>query len=440
MSAETEFGDGISEAALKAAIDKSGYLMQSTVVDKLSKHFPILGPNSFIQEEWTYVDNDSGEVRAVDALVDFALKEPRERKLGSISPYLNLIVECKQSTLPYIFFLRDHPLSATMNFPELGGLQGKFISLFFESEDFDAEAERKDRFPGYGMTYHDALRFMRIPFFSGEMAPLAISLSKAAWRKGGSLELTGEEAYRSLTLPIFKAMDHLSSLVRPDADEPKSERMFVNLRFILGLAVLRAPMVAVSRAKSGEVLQNVPWVRMSRLEPAPSPRGGTSRTEGNVRLYDIVHEDFLDEYLSHLKEALEKAVENIERWEEPIFDAIGCTCKAFRRPDTPEGDVDYHRIHKEQARWMKDGGTVDPHIFISAVFASHEKPKSATRPQPREIEEQATGKEYPADEVPTPHLPLQPSRGRPVAESVVQLEAQSIPIAEPDATDNPLQE
>ncbi|MFE0533868.1 hypothetical protein ACFW20_07440 [Streptomyces nigra] len=368
MDAANEFGDGISEETLKGAIEKSGYLMQSTVVNKLSQHFPMLGPNSFIQEEWTYIDGDSGEVRAVDALVDFSLREPGETKRGTISPYLNLVVECKQSSLPYVFFLRDLPLSSTVNFPELGGVRKGPLSLFFNSEEFDAERERKDRFPGYGMTYHDSLRFMEIPFFRGGMCPLAISLSKAAWRKGGSLELTGEDAYRSLTLPIFKAMDHLTALVKPDEKEPRSERKFMNLRFILGLAVLRAPMVGVSRGPSGEVLQNLPWVRMSRLEPAPSPRGGKSRTEGNVRLYDIVHEDFLDEYLTLLKEALKKAKQNISRWEEPVFDGIGCTCTAFRRPDTKEGDVDYHRIHKEQARWIKDGGNTNPKVFISAVF------------------------------------------------------------------------
>ncbi|MFM9444902.1 hypothetical protein [Streptomyces acidiscabies] len=432
MDTENDFGEGISEEILKDAIEKSGYLMQSTVVNKLAQHFPMLGRNSFIQEEWTYVDGDSGEVRAVDALVDFSLTEPRERKRVNISPYLNLIVECKQSSLPYMFFLRDHPLSATMNFPELGGMREGSMSLFFGSDDFDAEKERKDRFPGYGISYHDALHFMDIPFFRGQMCPLAISLSKAAWRKGGSLELTGEDAYRSLTLPIFKAMDHLTTLVRPGEEEPEGERRFMNLRFVLGLAVLRAPMVAVSRDSSDEALKNIPWVRMSRLEPAPLSRGGRSRTEGNVRLYDIVHEDFLDQYLTYLKEALNKATQNIARWEDPVFDGIGCTCKAFRRPDTEEGDVDYHRIHKEQARWIKDGGITEPKAFIFAVhgsLASEADNSSASAVE--KISTRAKGE--PQGEVMPPPLPLQSGIEKGPAEIGSRIESE--PNARPGIDD-----
>ncbi|MFJ4501280.1 hypothetical protein [Streptomyces sp. NPDC088864] len=365
MSAEDEFGEGVSMEALKEAIGRSGYLMQSAVVDKLSRHFPVLEPNSFIQEEWTYIDGDSGEVRAVDALVDYAIERSERKAPGGVSSYLNLIVECKQSTMPYVFFLRDQPLSVTMNFPEFGGVGKGYIPLFFGSEDFDADEQRKKNFPGYGMTYHDLLHLVEIPFFRG-MCPLAISLSKAAWRKGGSLELTGEDAYRSLTLPIFKAMDHLANLVKPD--EKAGHPRYLNLRFTLGLAVLRAPMVAVRRDSSGETLERVPWVRMSRLEPAASSKGGRKRTEGNVRLYDIVHEEFLDEYLSFLKDAVREAARNVKRWEEVVSDGIGCTCKAYSRPDTPEGDVDCHRIHKEQVRWIKDGGTIEPKYFISAIL------------------------------------------------------------------------
>jgi hypothetical protein len=80
-----------------------------------------------------------------------------------------------------------------------------------------------------------------------------------------------------------------------------------------------------------------------------------------------VHEDFLDEYLNLLKDALGESISLLKRYADPIADGIGCSCNEQRRPDTPPGDLDFHSIHKEQKRWIKDGGNTEARYFISAV-------------------------------------------------------------------------
>lgn len=350
-------GGGITEQQLREAIEKSGYPLQSAIVDRLGRHFPMLGARSFIQEEWTYIDLDSGEVRAIDALVDFTspTQEADDGK-RAVTPCLNLVVECKQSALPYVFFLRHVPLSDRLGFPEVAGLKSDILPIFFgRLDDKTLEQVKSGPFPGFGMTYHDALAFHDIDFFSSP-CPLGISLSKAMWKKGGAVELTGEDAYRSLTLPILKAMDHVKRIV-----EPKERSRNVTFRFVVGLAVLRAPMIGVSRVNDENHLERVPWVRMSYLEP--TAKGFGSRTQHNVRFYDIVHEDFLENYLALLKDAIADAASRINRNADIIVDQIACSCNEGKSESAPDdGD---HRIHQEQREWISKRGSTEPRYFVS---------------------------------------------------------------------------
>src|SRR5262245_32111796 len=90
---------GVDEAALATAIAKSGYPLNIVVAARLRQDF-------HVQEEWAYVDSNSGDLRSLDLLAgrdlwDRAQKQPRVR------PVLNLLVECKQAQLPLVFFLSE---------------------------------------------------------------------------------------------------------------------------------------------------------------------------------------------------------------------------------------------------------------------------------------------------------------------------------------------
>jgi hypothetical protein len=268
---------------LRSAIAHSGYPFQGSVTNKLWESFDGIERYPTVQEEWAYLDSETNQVRSIDIFVELSLSKRTRLPAPKVQPYVNILAECKQSELPYIFFLRGQPPSQLNVFPEVGGLSDTNITLFSEID------EASGLIP-YSMDVHDVLAFWDLPFFSAP-CPLAISVAKAA-RKGKGIELTGEEAYRSLTLPLMKAADHLKRL-----SQPQGGAETFAFRLIICVAVVRSPMFGVFRREHREVVDALPWVRVCRLEPLPSL---PFRTTSGVRYYDVVHEDHLSEYMTIL--------------------------------------------------------------------------------------------------------------------------------------------
>ena len=108
-----KLGSGLTEADVLDAVSKSGYPLQTIIAN-------FLRPQFHVQEEWSYDDKDTHEPRTMDILAekwlwDINQEQPRVR------PALDLLVECKQSALPYVFFLSSSkPL--VPHFPRLTGL------------------------------------------------------------------------------------------------------------------------------------------------------------------------------------------------------------------------------------------------------------------------------------------------------------------------------
>jgi hypothetical protein len=96
----------------------------------MSRSLRSLGTDMTVQEEWVYLDRDSKELRALDIharvdLYDVTRTQPR------IRPQLDLLVECKQSELPFVFFLSPEKLSH-LEFPAVAGLFHQAIEISTE--------------------------------------------------------------------------------------------------------------------------------------------------------------------------------------------------------------------------------------------------------------------------------------------------------------------
>jgi hypothetical protein len=269
---------------LLSAITRSGYPLQDSVTNKLLRSFNDIERYPTVLEEWAYLDIESSQVRSIDVFAELPLSKRGQLLSVKVRPYMNLLAECKQSDMPYIFFLRRQSPSQIQVYPEIGGLPHADIAIFPKID------ERVSPVP-YLMSPHDLLAFWDLPFFAAPW-PLAISVAKVA-RKGKILELTGEDAYRSLTLPLMKAADHLKKI-----SQPQGTADAFAFRMIVCLAVLRAPMFGAFRTKDTEEVLPLPWVRVCRLEPWQS--GLPFRTTSNVRYYDVVHEDYFPEYMTRL--------------------------------------------------------------------------------------------------------------------------------------------
>lgn len=93
---------GVNEADVLGAITKSGYPLQNIVADYCEK-----GAFRTV-EEWSYLDKDSGQLRTIDVKAEKPLFDSKEGAKIRVRPGLVLLIECKQSQLPYVFFLSRH--------------------------------------------------------------------------------------------------------------------------------------------------------------------------------------------------------------------------------------------------------------------------------------------------------------------------------------------
>ena len=102
-------GPSIAEEALVDAIEVSGYPLQIAVAgDLLMRDFRL-------QEEWAYEDPDSGTRRSLDVKASRPLDpDPIVGPKGRSELWATLLIECKQSRHPYVFFEAVAP-------PELSG-------------------------------------------------------------------------------------------------------------------------------------------------------------------------------------------------------------------------------------------------------------------------------------------------------------------------------
>ena len=75
---DNKLGNGVTEQALARAISSSGHPLQAAVIDCLSNALEDRGQFS-AQEEWSYIDEDTKQIRALDALAELSMRENDER-------------------------------------------------------------------------------------------------------------------------------------------------------------------------------------------------------------------------------------------------------------------------------------------------------------------------------------------------------------------------
>lgn len=261
------FGSGVTDAMVEQAIHASGYPLQLVVSQDLSEDFSL-------QEEWSFADPDTGSERTIDLVASkhlFEWKEPQPR----VRPALNLVIECKQSDLPYVFFLSgSHP--RLPDFPVISGLETRDIIL---TSDDDPSS--------WSYRPLQVLELDRHPFLT-ESVPFCMTFSKCV-RKSSDLVLSGSDPYQSLVFPILKAACHFDKVQKP----PPTAYYF-DCEMVIGLGVLDAPMVGVRLTDSGIKAELLPWVRVVRHQPSD---GFNKYDSSRVFGIDIVHKEYLRTYI-----------------------------------------------------------------------------------------------------------------------------------------------
>jgi hypothetical protein len=262
---------GVTEADVLDAVAKSGYPLQNIVSD-------YFGTATFrTVEEWSYLDKDSGQLRTIDVKAERPLFDYEIGRDIRIRPSLVLLIECKQSQMPYVFFLSRHPIRVS-HFPVFAGLRGEEIAI---KTDDDRST--------YNVGILGALDLQFRPFLI-EDPEFCSSFAKCC-RKGKELELSGSDPFLSLVSPLVKALQPCHTAVKP----PITAEYF-DLYLTLAVAVIDGPMMGVRVQEGSNKLIFLPWVRTVRHEYF---EGADWLERGRAFAVDIVHKDFLSTYVEN---------------------------------------------------------------------------------------------------------------------------------------------
>ena len=258
----------MTDEMVSSAVKASGYPLQLVVARTLRENFSLI-------EEWGFTDPETQTVRTIDLLASkqlYDLQGPQPR----VRPAITFVIECKQSELPYVFFLAEAKCWLP-DFPLVSGLKSNDIVT---TSDDDPS------------TWHhrplDLLGLQHTQPFLKDAPHFCVTFSRCV-RKGSALALSGSDPYQSVMFPILKAMCHFDCVQRP----PVTAHYF-DCNLVIGLAVLDAPMVAVKMTDSGSESTLVPWVRIVRHEPC---EGEHKYDRYRVCGVDVVHKDYLRDYV-----------------------------------------------------------------------------------------------------------------------------------------------
>jgi hypothetical protein len=259
---------GIEEATLISAIEMSGYPLQGVVAEKLRS------AGFVVTEEWGFIDSDTLEHRAVDISAYKVLKATGTRQ--EVSPRINLLIECKRSTHPHIFFSERSNLEAEA-FPAIAAIRAGTVEL---QASGDAILE-SGNIPG-----QKVLGLHELPFIQD--APRCAAFSKAI-PSGPKIQLSGDELFKGIVLPLVKALQYRMEI---DSVYFDSERPLPTLT--LCICVLDAPMLLVKSPLQSNNPILTPWVRILRLQA----NRDYSQLSHQFYGIDFIHADALDTFVT----------------------------------------------------------------------------------------------------------------------------------------------
>jgi hypothetical protein len=254
---------GLAEEALAKAIQTSGYPLQTRAAADL------IAAGFSVHEEWAYLDGQTP--RALDLHAEYVEDEWWQHD-SHIYPIVELLVECKRSELPYVFFGGIGERSDWSEAVQVAGLRHQTIAT----------------------PYPSAIA-VQLGLTSSSLATgpehICSTLSHAQ-RKGADLELSGSELFNGVVLPLTKALRHAGLVAAP----PPRYTHF-SCRLQIPICVMEAPMVAATTAANTD-LTLVPWIRLFRHEaPLFDPNLTDDDRRGQLVAIDFVHAAYFPQYL-----------------------------------------------------------------------------------------------------------------------------------------------
>lgn len=281
---------GLSIEKIQAAIAKSGYPLQTHVANTLRS----LGFS--VSPEWSFIDRDTNEYRSMDMRAQYSF--PNVPLKTRARPALDLLIECKQSEMPFVFFTGE-------------AMPWNAILPFIVGQKSDTFRVHTGNFGNtWSLDLHKALSLRRHEFYT--TPPVAYTFSKCQ-RKGSDIILSGEEAYNGLIMPLVKSLHYLKV-----AERPPTTASYFDIHYANALAILDAPMIAFDNDDA----QMVPWVRILRHEAGSAELGKNDR--GKNIVIDVIHRDFVEIYTTnHLLPAAHDFARKVLDHDTEVAECVG---------------------------------------------------------------------------------------------------------------------
>lgn len=260
----------MKEDALRAAVEHSGYPLQTVVARQLDDR------GFWIDEEWGWLDPEQRVERTLDVVGERRAGESHVSERGEVGVFGSLLIECKQSRNPYLGFATVAPPTLEAH-PRIAGLNGTQISIHGD------EGNRSRRVPLislFGLSSH--------PYLT---EPLMISSLSHGRPNGKRVELSGQETFNAVVRPLTKAAsrfrEHWRALEGQSADHAA--------RLVFPIAVVDGPLLAVRGRRGASEISAADWLRVISRHVVDGENRARRRIGFDV--IDIVAADHLESFL-----------------------------------------------------------------------------------------------------------------------------------------------
>jgi hypothetical protein len=270
---------------LKEAVKNSGYPLQTRVAAQLQ-------PSLTVVEEWGYIDRNQTTRRALDIFAHRRLCEKDTE--DTVIPTLILLIECKQSRNPYVFFKSITANNRNIRqFPKIYGLSSEKFWLNVGSSAKDFHISKC-----LGLSEHE---FVDNDIVISSVFAAARPKGKdtrdgkqkakdAEDKIGPPLELSGDDTFNGIVLPLISATEYARKYYKPLNTLP-----VYFARLVLSICVIDAPLIVAETRVDETNLEPVSWVRAFRQEADPD----SSKSVGlNHFVIDVVRYDYLAQFIN----------------------------------------------------------------------------------------------------------------------------------------------
>ena len=252
---------GVGAEELEKAVRLAGYLLQRVATE-------LLGDSFNIAEEWGFRDRETNAHRSLD-LFDFR----NVRNSNRLRVYAALLVECKRSDLPFVFF-EAAARRIPSDLPRVAGLRGR-------------KPEVHER--GGGLQIPTIATFLSLrdcAFVSGG-SPMCSSFTKTE-RKGKKLNLSGSVPYHQVVMPLASATEPFAKLYNSIGSDS-----VVSACLAHPLCIVDGPMVLTKGGPKSTHLELCPWVRIILQEASREQHGGF----WHHYVVDFVHRGYVSAFI-----------------------------------------------------------------------------------------------------------------------------------------------